>query len=127
MTRHNCCVWGDDKYELANFDDNQLVPAIMTLAVSQDNPLVTSTTWASDLRAELQAARVKHSDIKVALGRLRVKEDKVELARLLWPTLRARCEAEYSTDHIQTPVLKLVLEVRELIAKLSGVFALHGP
>jgi hypothetical protein len=120
-------VWGDDKYELANFTDNELVPAITTLATRQKNPGVASPTWEQDLRTALQTARVAHYDLKVALGRMRVKEDKVQLATLLWPVLRAKCEAEYVAGNVQTPVLKLVLDVRDLAAKLTGIFGLVGP
>ncbi|WP_146231476.1 hypothetical protein [Lentzea atacamensis] len=119
-------VWGDDKYELANFSDDDLVAAITTLAIRQQNPRVSSPGWENDLRAELAAARAAHHDIKVPLGRMRVKEDKVELAKLLWPVLRTRCEAEYANGVPHTPVLRLVLEVRDLADQLHGVFALQG-
>jgi hypothetical protein len=58
---------------------------------------------------------------------MRVREDKVGLAKLLWPVLRAKCEAEYVSDNVKTPVLKLVLEVRQLVDRLTGIFALDGP
>lgn len=119
-------VWGDDKYELANFTNDELVPAVTAVAVNQNNPLVASPTWEQDLRAHLTAARVTHDDIKVPLGRMRVKEDKVRLAKLLWPVLLAKCDGEYANDDIQTPILELVLEVRRLVHRLTGVFALGG-
>ncbi|MFC7482926.1 hypothetical protein ACFQX7_27100 [Luedemannella flava] len=120
-------VWGEDTYELANFTDDELVQAITTLATRQNNACVSTAAWEVDLRTELQAARAAHRDIKVPLGRMRVKDDKVELASLLWPTLLTKCEAEYASATIDTPVLKIALEVRELAAKLTGVFALVGP
>jgi hypothetical protein len=123
----NIRVRGDDKYELANFTDDELVPAITAIAATQTNSLVHSATWEKDLRSELQAARAAHEDIKVPLGHMRVKEDKVELARILWPVLRAKCEAEYVADMIVTPVLKVVVEVRQLITKVAGVRALMVP
>jgi hypothetical protein len=55
-----------------------------------------------------------------------VAEEKVELAQLLWPVLLAKCEAEYATDRIETPVLKLALEVRRLVGEVGGIFALKG-
>ncbi|MCR3754396.1 hypothetical protein LX88_008408 [Lentzea californiensis] len=57
---------------------------------------------------------------------MRVREDKVELAKLLWPVLRTRCETEYANGVTQTPVLRLVLEVQDLVDQLRGVFALQG-
>ncbi|MCC8245068.1 hypothetical protein [Saccharothrix luteola] len=119
-------VWGDDKYELANFTDDELVPAVTALALKQHNPLVSSPTWEQDLRSQLMTARVAHDDIKVPLGRMRVKEDKVGLAQFLWPVLLSKCDAEYANDNIQTPILELVLEVRRLVHRLTGVFALNG-
>jgi hypothetical protein len=120
-------VWGTHTYELANFTDDELVPALTALAVQQQNSRAASSTWEADLRAELQAARAAHHDIKVAIGRMRVHEDKVELAKLLLPVLLSKCEAEYIADEVQTPVLKVVLEVRQLVGRLSGILALRGP
>lgn len=120
-------VWGDDKYELANFSDDELVPAITKIAIKQSNPRTESPSWEQDLRAQLQEARARHYDIKVPLGRLRVAEEKVELAKLLWPVLLAKCEAEYAADNVETPVLKLALEVRRLVGEVGGIFALKGP
>jgi hypothetical protein len=113
-------VWGEDKYELANFTDDELVPAITELASRQSNPRVISPTWEQELRSELQAARAAHSDIKVPMGRMRVREDKPELAKQLWPALAAKCAAELSATDIKTPVLALVVDVRQKVAMLSG-------
>jgi hypothetical protein len=121
-------VWGPDKYELANFTDDELVPAITHLATERGNPNVASPTWEHDLRNELQAARLAHHDIKVPIGRMRMREDKPRLARLLWPTLLAKCEAEVAANTIQTPILQLVIDIRDKIAMLSGGgYALKTP
>lgn len=119
-------VWGEDRYELANFTDDELVPALTELARRQGRPAVDSHDWQDKLKDELRAARVAHQDIKVAMGRSGVREAKPELARLLWPTLRAKCELELANGTSETPVLDLVLEVRRLVTKLSGVMSLHG-
>jgi hypothetical protein len=123
----NIHVWGADRYELANFTDNELVPAITTLAARQVNSPVGLPTWEQDLRTELQAARAAHFDIKVPLGKMHVRENKPELAKLLWPVLRAKCEVEAASGTITMPVLKVVLDVVRLVDKMSGVFALVGP
>ncbi|WP_130333823.1 hypothetical protein [Streptomyces sp. BK022] len=119
-------VWGDDKYELANFSDDELMPAITKIATVQKNARVASSSWEHNLRRELQEARAKNFDIKVPLYRLRVTEEKVELARLLWPILLEKCETEYVSDQVETPVLKLALEVRRLVGEIGGIFALAG-
>ncbi|MFC5107621.1 hypothetical protein [Kibdelosporangium philippinense] len=120
-------VWGDDKYELANFSDDELVSALTTLAVRQNNQLVSSPSWERDLRAKLQEARAVHADIKVPMGRLRIREDKVELAELLWPALFVKCQAEIGVNEPKTPVLKVVLEVEGVASKVAGVRALLDP
>jgi hypothetical protein len=120
-------VWGEDCYELANFTDDDLVPALTTLAQQQQNPRVTDPAWGDDLRRELGSARAAHLDIKVPMGHMRIREDKVGLARLIWPTLLANCEAEMAKGTASTPVLALVQDVRSLVAKLNGVFALVRP
>lgn len=60
------------------------------------------------------------------MGRARIGAEKTELAKLLWPTLRSKCELEAANGTRETPVLDLVLEVRRLVARLTGIFALQG-
>ncbi|WP_117213920.1 hypothetical protein [Allorhizocola rhizosphaerae] len=119
-------VWGDHSYELANFTDDELVPALTLLAHQRHNRAVEEPDWELRVRAELQAAREAHQDIKVAMGKIRLGDDKTGLAQILWPVLRAKCELELAVGTRATPVLDLILEVQRLVAKLSGVFALAG-
>jgi hypothetical protein len=119
----NIFTWGEDKYELANFADGELLPAITQLAQGED---VGSPTWIERVRMQLHEARKVHDDIKVVLGPLHI--DKKDLAELLWPTLLAKCEQEVATDEIVTPVLKVVLKVNELVAAFSaGGYVLPPP
>ncbi|MGY5115966.1 hypothetical protein ACWC2H_08880 [Streptomyces sp. 900105755] len=111
-------VWGSNKYELANFSDDELIPQIRIIAERKHGTL--PETWNQDIRNHLQEARKDHLDIKVPLGRMRLGDPKVELAELLWPVLLAKCEQELTEGTIITPVLKVVQEVRELVARLSG-------
>ena len=120
-------VWGEDKYELANFTDDELVPAIAHLASSRGATGTDSQAWETDLRGYLQDARRLHLDIESPLGRIRAPKDKVALADILWPVLRAKCERELAADDITTPVLRLVMDVRRLVAQLSGASALQVP
>lgn len=120
-------VWGDDKYELANFTDDEPVPAITTLATQQQSQRVSSPTWEHDLRTELQAARVAHHDIKVPSARCGCGR-----TRSRWRNCCGRCSSRsvklnMPSGTITTPVLKLVLEVRQIVARLNGIFALMGP
>ena len=52
------------------------------------------------------------------MGTLRIK--KPVLAKILWPTLLAKCERELERDVIETPILKVMLEVQRLVGLLSG-------
>lgn len=51
-------------------------------------------------------------------GPLRVK--KVELANLLWSALLTKCERELASGEIDTPILKVMLKVEELVNRLSA-------
>jgi hypothetical protein len=113
-------VWGDDKYELASFTDDELVPAIAELARQQALSGVDSPEWETRLRTELAAARGRHDDIKVPMGQCGVGENKTALAKLLRPALLAKVEVELAADAVVTPVLALVLDVRRKVALLSG-------
>ena len=110
----NIRVWGDDSYELANFTDDELVPAITQLAAEQPLAAATSPTWEKDLRAALRAARAEHCDFQRKVGPLRVHEDKPRLARILMPALIAKYHAEIEAGTVTTPVLQA------LVAQLSG-------
>jgi hypothetical protein len=116
----NIHVWGEDKYELANFTNDELVPVLARLATGQSHQNPESTTWQHELRDRLDAARLAHHDIKVPVGQMRMRLNKVELAEALWPVLLAKCERELAADTIETPVLKVILEAQRLASLLSG-------
>jgi hypothetical protein len=120
-------VWGDNKYELANFTDDELVTAVVQLVADNPNHDTASPTWLQKLRTELLDARQHHLDIKVPLGRMRVPDDKVALAEILWPVLLAKCEREWAAEQVETPVLKVIVEVRDVVAQTSGGRALKVP
>ncbi|MFI9569113.1 hypothetical protein [Streptomyces rishiriensis] len=120
----NIQVWGRDKYELADFTDDELAPAVTTIAMRQGQS-AECHDGQERLRQALRAARAAHQDIKVPL--LRLCPEKAELAHALWPVLLAKCEAELAADAPTTPVLKVVLEARDLAARFTGVFSLERP
>ncbi|MEU6247891.1 hypothetical protein [Glycomyces sp. NPDC047010] len=120
-------VWGDDTYELANFTDDELMPALTQIAKAQGNPRQAEPSWEHDLAAALLDARSRHVDIKFVFSAMRMTESKTELARLLWPALLRKSEREYADDEPTTPVVRLVLEVRRVIARQTGIFGLRGP
>lgn len=120
-------VWGEDTYELANFTDEELMPALTQIAQRQGNPRLGEPTWEQDLAATLRDARAKHVDIKFVFSKMRMSESKTELARLLWSALLRKSEREYADDQPTTPVVRLVSEVHRVISRQTGIFGLKGP
>jgi hypothetical protein len=120
-------TWGEDKYELANFTDDELVPAIAQLAKKHGSSTAGTPEWETRLRAYLQDARERHLDIESPLGRINAPKHKTELADILWSTLWAKFERELAADDLATPVLRIVMEVRERVAQLAGVFGVNVP
>jgi hypothetical protein len=120
-------VWGDDSYEFANFTDDELVAAVAQFVANNPNHDTSSPAWQQALRTELLNARQQHLDIKIPLGRMRIPDDKVALAEILWPVLLAKCEKEWAADRVETPVLKVIMEVRDLDAQLAGGRAIKVP
>jgi hypothetical protein len=111
-------TWPDgQRYELANFTVDSLTDAMFEMASSRRSNRLTR----ADIAAAVQVAHDAASDIGTAFEALRMKEDKPRLAGLLWPVLRERCERELSSDDGPiSPVLDLVLAVRDKVALNSG-------
>lgn len=110
-------VWGDQTYELANFTDEELGEAFDQMARTDQR---SRPSWRDDLQRELGKAREAHQDIKVAMGALQLRRDKLGLAELLWPTLRDKCEQELGLDQAVTPVLDLLDDVHRRCNQLSA-------
>lgn len=117
-------TWGADKYELANFTDQELVEAIGRLM--SGNPQPPQPGWEAALYAELEKARISHVDIKVPLGRARVMVSKVRLAEELWPVLLRKLETELVENNVVTPVVRLVLDIRDRFVRASGIRAMQS-
>lgn len=116
-------VWHDDlSYELANFTADELLSAITSIATGPNAKDTDSDAWQEGTRQNLQALwqepgqeRKKIDAIIRPLG-----ITKPALAKALWPTLLAKCERELEADVIETPILKVILEVQRLTGLLSG-------
>lgn len=120
----NIHVWGDDKYELANFTDDELV----TAAIALTDPATVSAAWENELRDRLADARVRHVDIKIPFGPMRIPIDKPRLADLLWPALLTKLQTEFATDHTpNTPVIRLIDEVIRIHHHMAGIRAMKDP
>lgn len=114
----NIHVWGDQKYEFANFTDHELVDALAPLASGRDDTDRGSPSWRQRVLADLVTARANHHDIDTIIGRMRVS--KPRLADALAPMLLGKLEQEITTGHVITPVLKILLEAERLVQILSG-------
>jgi len=116
-------VWGEHKYELANFTDDELAGALTALAHEQARG--GDDIGLDQVRAEVSFARAGSHDIKVTFQRLSLRVDKPRLAELLWPTLLAKCEGELASGDVVTPVLAVVNDVRSKVAlNSSGNYSL---
>jgi hypothetical protein len=114
-------VWGDDKYEIANFTDDELVPVLSRIADVRNNPRRSESSWEEQLRAQLQEARARHADIKVPMRKMGMREDKVMMAEMLRELLIDRFSEELkSSRELTKPVYELVLEVYRTVVRLSG-------
>ncbi|GAA2275511.1 hypothetical protein GCM10009853_032040 [Glycomyces scopariae] len=103
------------------------MPAVTQIAKAQGNPRLTLPCWEHDLAGALLDARSKHVDVKFVFSAMRMTKSITELARLLWPALLRKSEREYADDEPTTPVVRLVMEVRRVIAPQTGIFGLKGP
>ena len=118
-------TWGQDSYELANFDDDELVAALRQLKLEQPNKREEESGWEADLRTELTKARTTHVDIKIPMGKSGIIENKPRLAKILWPTLLRKTQAEFPTEQAQTPVIAVLQEIDHLVRYLTAAtFAL---
>jgi len=111
-------VWGRNTFELANFNDDELITAMDALAAHQNLP--TDDAWRERARVELTAARDQPNDVKVALERLGLREDKIRLAELLWPVLLANVEDQLEWEEPTLPVLRVLKAVRQRVGLLLG-------
>lgn len=113
-------TWGDQKYELANFTDDELETAIAQ--VLRANPEATrfEADWAPRLRADIEYARERGLDIGVVFQRVQQQVSKIELAEALMPVLLVKLEHENTADHAHPPVLDLVYDLVTLVHRLSG-------
>jgi hypothetical protein len=115
-------TWGADKYELANFTDDELVEAVDRVKSGDSNP--PAPGWRERLYAKLAEARREHWDVKRPLGQAGVTVSKVRLAEELWPVLRRKLEAEFSENTPTTPIIRLLVDIRERYIRATGVRAM---
>jgi hypothetical protein len=108
----------------ANFTDEELAYAITVLTQLHGRSPAESPDWQARLRQELQAARAAHHDIKVLiiLQRLQLRVDKsgTRPVAVAGPAGQMR-------GGTGTPTTPVVLEVRDLASRFTGVFALERP
>lgn len=115
----NIYVWHDDlEYELANFTPDELLTAITGLATGPHATDSETAAWQDETRQKLEGLWQDRRKIDAVIRPLRIT--KPVLAEALWSTLLAKCERELESDVIETPILKVMLEVQRLAGLLSG-------
>ena len=113
-------TWGDQKYELANFTDEELEIAITRLLRANPDAERSETASAPRLRAAIEYSRERKLDIKVVFDRIQQHVSKIELAEALMPVLLAKLDHDNTSDHGHPPVLDLLYDLVTLVNRLSG-------
>jgi len=114
-------TWGDQKYELANFTDEELERGIWSIGVAHGEVRVDDLATLARLRESISYARGRALDIKVAFDRLQWHARKPELAKVLAPVLVEKlAHADDDDDHEHSPVIQLAYDLYELVSLLSG-------
>lgn len=113
-------TWGDQKYELANFTDEELETSIAQVLRANPEAVRSEADWASRLRTDIEYARERGLDVGVVFQRIQQQVSKVELAEALMPVLLAKLEHESTPDHVHPPVLDLAYDLVALVSQLSG-------
>lgn len=120
-------TWGEQKYELANFTDDELEAAIIAIS-----PEATSNTKSMQQRTQLRAviayARDRSLDIEVAFHRIQWPVRKRELANQLLPVLLSKLEHDDDEGHVHVPVIELAYHLYGVVQRMSGGgFSLETP
>lgn len=113
-------TWGDQKYELANFTDDELEAAIAQVLRANPEATGCEADWAPRLRADIEYARERALDIGVVFQRVQQQVSKVDLAEALMPVLLAKLEHESIPGHVHPPILDLAYDLVALVSQLSG-------
>jgi hypothetical protein len=110
-------VWGDQKYELANFTDKELVHGLASVFETRRHRK-PNAEWVARAIQSMKRCRDAHEDIKSVFKELQLGEDKPALAQALLPALLRKFDDELAQGVI-TPVIKLVLDVHATVDRLS--------
>jgi len=121
--------WGEQKYELANFTDDELEQALIAVALQCGDIAADQLDddLQSKLRKALTHARTRGEDLDVVFRRMQWKTRKSELARQLIPNLLAK-PYDTETGNDIAPVIELMNDIYALVQQLGyGVFVLDTP
>lgn len=115
-------TWGQHKYELANFTDDELHAALTRLATAHGNHVD-----ATALRDAIAHVREGKLDIKVVFDQMQWRLEKAALAEELLPVLVGKLD--YDDDaQVNVPVIELVYDVHDLVSRFAGgSFHLESP
>lgn len=98
-------AWDAPCYELANFDDDELLDALRALGRHNRAPGTGCAAWELKVTTDLNRARRDGLSLNAVLRHARA--DKMQLAEELWPVLSAKLQREHESE-ITTPILLAV-------------------
>ncbi len=111
-------VWGAREFELANFSDEELAGGLAVLWEHQTGA-EPDPEWGAKAATALRDCREKDLKFATVFGKLRLNEDKPKLAEILYPKLLEKFESEIANS-AKTPVVEVVLDIRNMVLRLSG-------
>ncbi|GAB3405945.1 hypothetical protein GCM10027515_19900 [Schumannella luteola] len=118
-------TWGEQKYELANFSDEELAVGLARVGLTHGDSAEREEDLRELLISHLEHVRNRELDVKVVYQRMQWPVRKMDLARELLSALTSRIGQAATYDELP-PVLKLVEDVRVLVNHNSlGAFGLN--
>lgn len=121
-------VWPNGTYELSNFTDVELMEALIALTKSRNPEFEISEQWSAGILKAIKEARIEQCDLSKKLGPLKVSFDKIEIAKLLIPTIMKKVDEPLEGNSQRIPVLQLLEIVQNVYSKFSsGLFAFENP
>lgn len=111
-------TWGQHSFEFANFTDQELALGILRLGQEIPDNTTCNMPDHATIIEDLAKVRSTGKDVKTVWGQWGCRFSKVEFAKELWPTLRAKLT---DADPLTIPVGQLIESIVELADRVRPV------